>query len=168
MLRALCASTGPRFAVVGLAMTVLHLSVFRLMASRSVAEVANVVAFLVVTQINFSLSHYWTWSSRRVAAEETVRAVLRRALVFNGSAALAFSVNAAVFSLAYRGVGTSSMVSALVATVASAAASFLLSSRVAFRLRPLPDAEPVAVLPPALTTATSHRVTAPVEHALPG
>ena len=139
-----------RFALVGLAMTVLHLAIFRTLSQWTVAEVANVGAFAVVTQVNFAVSYYWTWSSRRLVGAETVRSVLRRAVVFNGSAVLGFCVNAAVFSLAYRGLGTSSMTSAVVATVASAAASFLLSSRVVFARPRLvdPDPDTVPVLPP--------------------
>jgi putative flippase GtrA len=64
--------------------------------------------------------------------------VLRRAVLFNGSAGLGFGVNAAVFSTAHRLVGLSPLESAVVATFAGAAASFLLSSRVVFVRRPVP------------------------------
>ncbi|SDX96501.1 Putative flippase GtrA (transmembrane translocase of bactoprenol-linked glucose) [Modestobacter sp. DSM 44400] len=149
MLRALSRASGTGFALVGLAMTVLHLAVFRLLATRSVAEVANVGAFVIATQVNFAISYYWTWSSRRLVGEETARSVARRAIVFNGSAALGFGVNAAVFSTAYRLLGTSPMASALVGTVVSAAASFFLSSRVVFRRPRLLD-DGVPVLAPTL------------------
>jgi putative flippase GtrA len=149
MLRTFRRASGLRFVAVGLAMTVLHLAVFRLVSAWVIAEIANVVAFLVVTQVNFVVSYYWTWSDRRVG-KETARSVLRRAVVFNGSAALGFGVNAAVFSMAYRGAGSSPMVSALVATVVSAAASFLLSSRVVFVRPSMPAADRAPVLPPAL------------------
>ncbi len=135
MLRALCRAQTTRFAVVGLAMTALHLAVFQLVLPVTVAEVANVVAFLTATQVNFALSYFWTWSARRPVGQETVGYVLRRALLFNGSAALGFGVNAAVFSTAHRLAGLGPTASALVATVASAAASFLLSSRVVFARR---------------------------------
>ncbi|MBB3675581.1 GtrA family protein [Modestobacter versicolor] len=149
MLRALRSATVVRFAVVGVAMTVLHLAVFRLASGWVVAEAANVVAFLVATQVNFAVSYYWTWSSRRTPGRETVGSVLRRAALFNGSAAAGFGVNAAVFSLAYRVIGTTAMTSALVGTVASAGASFLLSSRLVFR-RPALTADVAPVLPLAL------------------
>ena len=150
MLGVLRRASATRFVLVGLAMTVLHLAVFRLASDRMVAEAANVTAFAVVTQVNFVLSYYWTWAARRVAGTETVRSVLRRAALFNGSAALGFGVNSAVFSVAYRVVGLGPMSSALVATVGSAAASFLLSSRVVFARQPLPAVVDDAALTPAL------------------
>ena len=138
MFRLLYRAATARFAVVGLAMTVLHLAVFRLLLPTSVPEVANVAAFLVATQVNFLLSYFWTWSARRPVDHETVGSVLRRAVLFNGSAALGFGVNAAVFSTALRVVGVTPLQSAVVATGTSAAATFLLSSRVVFaRHRPV-------------------------------
>lgn len=135
MLRALCRAQTTRFAVVGLAMTALHLAVLQLVLPVAVAEVANVVAFLTATQVNFALSYFWTWSARRPLGHETAGYVLRRALLFNGSATLGFGVNAVVFSAAHRLAGLGPTASALVATVASAVASFLLSSRVVFARR---------------------------------
>jgi putative flippase GtrA len=151
MLRALSAarrSAGTRFAVVGAAMTVLHLAVFTAASTRVPVEAANVVAFLLVTQVNFVVSYRWTWASRRVPGREPVRAVVRRAVVFNGSAALTFGVNAAVLSLAYRVAGATPLVSAVVATVVSAGASFLMSSRVVFARRPSAGLLPAQLLPP--------------------
>ncbi len=138
MLQALWRSQTARFAVVGLAMTALHLAVFRLVLPSTMPEAANVIAFLTATQVNFALSYFWTWSARRPLGEETVGSVLRRAVLFNGSAGLGFGVNAAVFSTAHRLVGLAPLESAVVATFASAAASFLLSSRVVFVRRPVP------------------------------
>ena len=132
MFRALWRAHTARFAVVGLAVTALHLAVFQLVLPWSVPELANVVAFLTATQVNFALSYFWTWSARRPVGQEPIGYVLRRAVLFNGSAALGFSVNAVVFSVAYRVAGLDPTHSAVVATVASAAASFLLSSRVVF------------------------------------
>ncbi len=132
LLRAMLRAETVRFAVVGLAMTALHLAVFQWVLPWSPPEVANVLAFLTATQANFALSYFWTWSARRPVGRETVGNVLRRALLFNGSAALGFGVNAAVFSTAHRLADLGPTQSAVVATVASAAASFLLSSRVVF------------------------------------
>jgi putative flippase GtrA len=135
MVQALCHAPTARFAAVGLAMTTLHFLVFQLMLPFSVPEIANVVAFLTATQANFALSYFWTWSARRPLGRETAGHVLRRAVLFNGSAALGFSINAAVFSACHRVAELSPTQSAVVATVASAAASFLLSSRVVFAPR---------------------------------
>jgi putative flippase GtrA len=151
MLRALLAASATRFAVVGLAMTALNFVVFELLEQRMVAELANVLAFVAATQVNFAVSYYWTWSTRRVIGGETVASVLRRAVLFNGSAALAFGVNAAVFSLVYRVVGVSPTASVLIATVASAVASFVLSSRLVFA-RSSPQTAPV--LPELLDDAS--------------
>lgn len=137
MLRALCRAPGVRFVVVGLAMTALHLAVLQLVVPVAVAEVANVVAFLVATQVNFLLSYFWTWRDRRPVGRESAGCVLRRAALFNGSATAAFAVNAVAFSAAHRLAALGPSPSALVATVASAAASFLLSSGVVFAHRPL-------------------------------
>lgn len=130
LLQALWRAQIARFALVGLAMTALHLLVFRLVLPWSVPEAANVIAFLTATQVNFALSYFWTWSARRPVGQETIRSVLRRALLFNGSAALGFGVNAVVFSAAHRVAGLGPTASALTATVVSAAASFLLSDLV--------------------------------------
>ena len=153
MLFALRRIDGARFIVVGMAMTVLHLAVFRLVVPWSIPEVANVVAFLVATQVNFVLSYFWTWSSRRPLGRETVGYVLRRGVLFNGSALLAFGVNVTVFSAAYRLAGAPSMVSAVAATAVSAAASFLISSRVVFARRPLLDVPQVPSAAEALGRA---------------
>ena len=147
MLQALWRSPTARIAVVGLAKTGLHLAVFRLVLPLTMPEAANVIAFLTATQVNFALSYFWTWSARRPLGEETVGSVLRRAVLFNGSAGLGFGVNAAVFSTAHRLVGLAPLESAVVATFASAAASFLLSSRVVFVRRPVPAAVDVPVAP---------------------
>lgn len=130
---------GARFVVVGLAMTAFHLLVFRLVVPWTVPEVANLVAFLTVTQVNFALSYFWTWSSRRPIGHESAGSLLRRAVLFNSSALLSFGLNAAVFSTAYRVIGAPPMVSAVAATAAGAAASFLISSRFVFARRPLTD-----------------------------
>src|SRR4028119_392218 len=151
----------PRSAVAGRPRPALHLVIFTLVLPWSVPETANVVAFLTATQVNFALSYSWTWSSRRPPGRETVGYVIRRAFLFNGSALLGFSLNAVAFSTAYRIVGMPPpggargaparcgltagvfppacrivgmprLGSAVVATAASAAASFLLSSRVVF------------------------------------
>jgi putative flippase GtrA len=135
LLPALWRAQTARFAVVGLTMTLLHLAIFQLVLPWSVPEIANVVAFLTATQANFALSYFWTWSARRPVGQETVGFVLRRAALFNGSATLGFGVNAAVFSAAHRIAELGPTQSAVVASAVSAAASFLLSSRVIFARR---------------------------------
>ncbi|WNV75875.1 GtrA family protein [Geodermatophilus sp. DSM 44513] len=136
MLHVLWRAATTRFIAAGLAVTALHLAVFQTVLPWSVPEVANVVAFLVATQVNFFLSYYWTWSDRRPVGRQTVGSLARRAALFNGSAAFGFGVNAAGFSTALRVVGLPPLHSAVAATVASAAATFVLSSRLVFARRP--------------------------------
>jgi len=147
MLQALCRAVSSRFIAVGLAMTALHLAVFQLLLPWSVPEVANVAAFLVATQVNFVLSYFWTWSDRRPVGRETVGSVARRAMLFNGSAAFGFGVNSAGFSTALRVAGLTPLHSAVAATVVSAAATFVLSSRVVFARRPAVPADVDAPAP---------------------
>ncbi len=135
MLHTLRTSPVPRFAVVGLAMSALHLAVFHLLSGRVVAELANLVAFLVVTQVNFAVSDRWTWASRRVPGG-LLRERTARVLAFNAMAASGFAVNALVFSVAFRVLGLGATAGALVGIVAGAGATFLLSSRVVFRRSP--------------------------------
>ena len=135
MLRRLSASPLVRFGVVGVMMSALHLVVFHLVAGRTVAELANLVAFLVVTQVNFLVSDRWTWASRRGAAR-TVRTQALRLLAFNGTAASGFALNAVTFSAAYRLLDVPATPSAVLGVVAGAGATFLLSSRFVFRRVP--------------------------------
>lgn len=139
MLRTVAASPLLRFAVVGSAMSALHLVVFHLLLGRTVAELANLVAFLVVTQVNFVVSDRWTWASRRVHGR-AVRVQVARLLAFNATAASGFALNALAFSAAYRLLGLPATPSALVGIVAGAGATFLLSSRLVFRRLPTPVA----------------------------
>lgn len=150
MLRALVRAPAVRFVVVGLAMTVLHLVVFGLLEPYTVPEVANVVAFVCVTQVNFAISYSWTWSSRRPAGRQSDGSLLRRAVLFTGSASVGFAINATVFSTAHRLAGLTPFQSAVVATAAGAAAAFLLSSRVVF---PAPRRREGAHAPTAETSA---------------
>ncbi|MGQ7297612.1 GtrA family protein [Quadrisphaera sp. KR29] len=121
-----------RFAVTGVLMTLLHLAVFQALSPLVLAEVANATAFVVVTQANFLVSYHWTWASRRTAGREPLRKVLRRAVLFNASVAVAFASNAAAFWAVHRLAGLHPTASVLAATVVSAAVSYLVSSRVVF------------------------------------
>jgi len=148
MLLALGHASVVRFAVVGTAMTALHLTVFRLALPVALPEIANVVAFLVATQVNFALSYVWTWSSRRRPGRETLGVVLRRAVLFTGAALLGFGVNAAAFTWVYRIAGLPPVASALAATVLSAATNFVLGSRVVFADRSATGATTPQAFPP--------------------
>lgn len=141
MLRPLLRDHRARFAAVGVAMTLLHLVVFRVLEPHLLAEVANAAAFVVVTQVNFGVSYHWTWASRRTAGREPVLRVARRMLVFNASVLVAFLVNSAAFWAGHRLLGVPPLVSVLAATAVSAVVSYLVSSRVVF-------ARSAAVLPP--------------------
>ncbi|TXR56134.1 GtrA family protein [Quadrisphaera setariae] len=138
-----------RFAVTGVAMTLLHLAVFRLLSGHVLAEVANATAFVVATQVNFLASYHWTWASRRAGVREPLRAVARRALLFNASVLVAFGANSLAFWAAHRLFGASGTASVLLATVVSAAVSYLVSSRLVFARRVLAVAAPAAAVPVA-------------------
>ena len=140
MLRAVCSAPALRFAVVGLTMTGLHLTLFQLLVAGSVPEVANAVAFLVVTQVNFALSYSWTWASRRPAGRHPAPALVRRAALFTGSALVGLAMNTVVLSIAHRIGGLPALHSAVVATAASAVTNFVLASRVVFARRGVPEA----------------------------
>lgn len=163
MLSALLRAPGPRFVAVGLSVTGLHLAIFRIASGWAAPEVANLVAFLAATQVNFAISYFWTWSSRRRPGDETLGSLTRRALVFNGSAMLGFAVNTAVLSTAYRVVGLPALESAVTATICSAGVTFLLNSRVVFARRAQPRAageQPRQVFPAPLSApAAAGRVT---------
>lgn len=146
MLRRLSAAPVLRFGVVGVAMSALHLVVFHLVAGRLVAELANLVAFLVVTQVNFVVSDRFTWASRRVATLST-RELALRVLAFNGTAASGFALNALAFSAAYRLLGAGDTASAVVGVLAGAGATFLLSSRLVFRRAAVAPAPALAPAP---------------------
>lgn len=140
MLRRLSSSPVLRFGVVGVAMSALHLAVFHLVVGATVAELANLVAFLVVTQVNFLVSDRWTWASRR-GATTSVGAQALRLLAFNGTAAVGFALNAVAFSTAYRLLDVPATPSAVVGVLAGAGATFLLSSRLVFRRTPVVTAD---------------------------
>ncbi|TNM64224.1 GtrA family protein [Streptomyces sp. NP160] len=138
-----------RFAVTGVAMTLLHLAVFRLLSGHVLAEVANATAFVVATQVNFLVSYHWTWASRRSARTEPLRAVARRAALFNASVLVAFGANSLAFWAVHRLLGVPGTASVLLATVVSAAVSYLVSSRVVFARGALAAAAPAAAVPVA-------------------
>ncbi len=137
-----------RFALVGLGITGVHFLVLAALLPVVVPEVANALAFVVATQVNFAVSYSWTWASRRGPGREGPRQLARRLGLFNASALVAFAVNAAAFAGAHRLLDTPPLVSAVVATVLSAVVSFVVSSRLVFARRTLaPAPGPVVQLP---------------------
>lgn len=135
MLRRLLATPVVRFGVVGVAMSALHLVVFHLVVGATVAELANLVAFVVVTQVNFLVSDRWTWASRRVRSRSSRQQALRL-LAFYGTAASGFLLNALAFSVSYRLLDLGATPSAVVGVGTGAGATFLLGSRFVFRRLP--------------------------------
>ncbi|MGQ7295949.1 GtrA family protein [Quadrisphaera sp. KR29] len=138
-----------RFAVTGVAMTLLHLGVYRLLSGHVIAEAANATAFVVATQVNFLVSYHWTWASRRAGATEPLGAVARRALLFNASVLVAFGANSLAFWAAHRLLGASGTASVLLATAVSAAVSYLVSSRLVFARGARAAAAPRGAVPVA-------------------
>ncbi len=138
-----------RFALVGLGVTGVHFGVLAVLLPVVVPEVANALAFVVATQVNFAVSYCWTWASRRGPGREGLHQLARRLGLFNASALVAFGVNAAAFAAAHRLLDTPPLLSAVVATVLSAVVSFVVSSRLVFAQRTLSPAPGPAVQLPA-------------------
>jgi cellulose synthase/poly-beta-1,6-N-acetylglucosamine synthase-like glycosyltransferase/putative flippase GtrA len=159
-----------RYAVVGLLCTGFQLVLFTVLLRRSVpSSVANTLAFLLSTQLNFALSHRFTWAHRRGATPLPRRRLLARCLAYNAAAAVGLGVNAAVFFLAHTMLVLSALVSATVAVAASTAVNYLLSSRVIFTsvagassAPRASSARPGAVVRPGATAQPWARHPAPV------
>jgi putative flippase GtrA len=94
------------------------------------ALVANGVAFLMATQVNFGLSAAFTWRDRGVADS-----LGRRWLLYHVSVALMASVNMLVFVLVRSMVPT--VLASLVGIGAGAVGNYLLGDRLVFRRRPV-------------------------------
>lgn len=92
------------------------------------AFAANALALILVAQINFILSHHYTWRNRRPGSS-----LARRWLLFAGNLCLTGSMNVAIFSVSQHVLGD---VAAAIAGMGSAAVlNFVISDRHVFTLR---------------------------------
>jgi putative flippase GtrA len=125
-----------RFGIVGFAVTAVFFAIFRSLLIVLSPTRANLTAFVIATQLNFVMSYKWTWVERTSGRPHGAYSVLRRALLFNGTAAIALAANSGAFITSQRALNMTPMGSAALATIASAGASFLLNSRVTFARTP--------------------------------
>lgn len=78
--------------------------------------VANAIGFAVSAQLNFLLSSKVTWRDRPISGWRDMGG---RWLAYNGTALISLGVNTAVFTIAYRAIGTApaSLLGVLIGTV---------------------------------------------------
>jgi len=83
-----------RFVMVGVTCTLLQIILQQLLESLASPGVANIIAFELSAQLNFTLSYRFTWSD---SDRQTTHGLLRLWLKFNTLAVLAATVNTSVF-----------------------------------------------------------------------
>jgi cellulose synthase/poly-beta-1,6-N-acetylglucosamine synthase-like glycosyltransferase/putative flippase GtrA len=114
-----------------------HLVLFSVL-SRGMAPstAANTLAFVLSTQLNFALSHRFTWAHRRGGISLPLRRLASRWLGYNGATALGVVVNAVVFYVADVLRELPGMTSAVIAVAASTLVVYSFSSRMIFAIVP--------------------------------
>ena len=119
------------FAAVGLTCFGAQLVILTLLARLGTYRpVANAIAFAVSAQLNFLLSSHLTWGDRPASGRRDTGA---RWLAYNGTAGVSLGVNTAVFTLAYRAIGTSA--AAAIGVVAGTCVVYLACNFLVFRVR---------------------------------
>lgn len=116
-----------RFAITGGIAGVVQLVLLALLTRAGWAALpANVLAFLLAAQVNFTLSSAFTWRDRR--ADHRLG---RRWLAFHGSIAAMAVVNMLVFALARAALPP--LVASVLGIAAAACGNFVLGDRLVFR-----------------------------------
>jgi len=119
-----------RFGFVGGTCAALQLGIlFGLVHLGLEQHAANILAFLVSTQVNFALSSIVTWHDRRATAA-TRSTVATRLASYNAMALATLLVNQAVFSLA--ATVAHYLVASALGIVTAAVINYLVSGRVIF------------------------------------
>jgi putative flippase GtrA len=90
--------------------------------------IADAIGFALSAQLNFLLSTRFTWRDRKVAGRRDIGV---RWLAYNATALLSLACNTAVFTVAYRGVGTTA--AALLGVLAGTAVVYLTCNYIIFR-----------------------------------
>jgi putative flippase GtrA len=90
--------------------------------------VGNAVSFALSAQLNFLLSSRLTWRDRPTAGRRGLGA---RWLAYNGTAALSLGCNTAVFTLAYKSIGSG--LAAAVGVVAGTCVVYVICNFLVFR-----------------------------------
>jgi len=120
-----------RFAVVGITCGLVQLGLLQVFVQGSVQEnLANLAAFAISVQVNFTLSQLYTWGDRRMSVPGPFQLV-RRLFLFNGAAATTGVVNQGVFGLANLLIWY--LPAAALGIAVAAVTNFLLNDRLVFR-----------------------------------
>jgi putative flippase GtrA len=120
-----------RFAVTGGLTGVLQLALLALLTRHGWNAIpANAVALLLSTQVNFALSHLFTWRDRRPHAG-TLPIVVMRWVAYQGSVAGTALLNMLVF-VAARAV-LPPLVASAAGLAAAASGNFVIGDRFVFR-----------------------------------
>ena len=128
-----------RFAIVGSICFAIQLGIFHGLDRLVHLYWADLIAFILSAQLNFALSHFFTWGDRQHAERLTVRWIK-----FNASALLSVSaVNALAFWL-FVAAGVWAWSAMLLANICSTICTFVLNHFLVFNAEqePVPDAIP--------------------------
>jgi putative flippase GtrA len=120
-----------RFALVGITCGLVQLGLLQVIVEGNVQEnLANLAAFALSVQVNFTLSQLYTWRDRRMSTRGPPELV-RRLFVFNGAAATTGVVNQGMFGLANLLIWY--LPAAALGIAVAAVTNFLLNDRLVFR-----------------------------------
>lgn len=120
-----------RFAVVGIICGLVQLVLLQVFVQGGVQEnLANLAAFAISVQVNFTLSQLYTWGDRRMSVPGPPQLV-RRLFLFNGAAATTGVINHGVFGLANLLIWY--LPAAALGIAVAAVTNFLFNDRLVFR-----------------------------------
>jgi putative flippase GtrA len=120
-----------RFGFIGGTCALLQLVFLDLLVQANLElHLANAVAFLLSTQLNFALSSLITWRDR-LAPHERPALLARRLAGYNGLALLSLAINQAVFSLAALTIHY--LAAATLGILAGMLLTYTISGRIIFR-----------------------------------
>lgn len=115
-----------RFALVGTLCFFVQWSILHALEEDMRIFYADIIAFMLSAQLNFTLSCVLTWSDRQDTP------ITRRWLDFNTSALCAVGINAAMLSILIS-IGAWQWMSLLIANLASTVFSFTVNHFIVFR-----------------------------------
>jgi putative flippase GtrA len=129
-----------RFGLVGGTCSLLQLLFLGLLVQANVElHLANVLGFLISTQLNFALSSLITWRDR-FADHERTALLARRLAGYNGLALISLTVNQAVFTVAALSINY--LAAAVLGILAGMLLNYLVSGQLIFRRLAHPNLEP--------------------------
>jgi putative flippase GtrA len=120
-----------KFALVGGSCGLLQLAILHTLVTSGLEEhLANLIAFIISMEVNFTLSQLFTWRDRW-SASLGAGTLLRRLLFFNAAAATTGVVNQGVFAL--LALFISYLPAAACGIAVAAFTNFALNDRLVFR-----------------------------------